>query len=725
MQSQSGLIQPELLTALAERGASDFVLCFATRADLSPAYTMSWEDRGRFVYDTLKRTAELEQAAVQAVLDAREIRYDSVIAGNEIYVYDGTGELLSTLAEYPEIVHFRLPVAIELDPDELQGNPLTDGARSQSWGLLDMGADAFHHAFGVRGEGVVIAEIGTGTEWDHPALVNAYHCGTDPSDPACWHDPANICGGSMCDNNGYSTSIMGVMVGSDDPGLTHQVGVAPGAEWISCKGCESASCSEASLNSCADWVLAPAGSPSNRPHIVVCPWGGGGGNPWYQAKVQAWVAAGIFPISGAGNSGTCSSLTTPGDYQEVFQVTGHDETRTIATFSSMGPSDFGHDPYTKPNICAPGTDILTTAVGGSWTTMSGANFAMVHGAGAAALLWSLDPSLIGSVYDTFEALQNAADTAPVGSCGEPPDGEGSYSYGYGYLNIMAAGLARDTWSASPATPFEYNRFDGQFVPGPAGEAWANKVYFLGGRTGGSTVSPNIWRFDPETGIYTDTGADMLTAVGNYEANLIMDDGTGRGPALYVIGGYDIATASNIDDVQRYYPQTSLVETVATDPFPGVLSGSIPGAMGNAVVNDIIYVFGGWQSTTPSFDDRTWQYDPNAAAGSRWTMLSAVLSEPRSYIMTAVIGSKIYAMGGDNAYTGSDIIPSDVVEVLDVSAATPAWSALASMPVATGEGQGFSAAYPGVAEYWQTHVMVAGGGDWPDQSAQCMVYDTAN
>jgi hypothetical protein len=62
-----------------------------------------------------------------------------------------------------------------------------------------------------------------------------------------------------------------------------------------------------------------------------------------------------------------------------------------------------------------------------------------HVAGAVALLWSCNPSLIGNMTATFELLQDTADTPPDGACGTPADGEGNYTYGYGYLNVLAAG----------------------------------------------------------------------------------------------------------------------------------------------------------------------------------------------------------------------------------------------------------------------------------------------
>ena len=115
------------------------------------------------------------------------------------------------------------------------------------------------------------------------------------------------------------------------------------------------------------------------------------------------------------------------------------------------------------------------------------------------------------------------------------------------------------WQTGPFPPanFQYARHDGAFVPGPALEPWANKVYFPGGRTSPSTESPHIWMFDPVTSTYTDTGQDVVEDVSNYNANLILDDGTGRGPAIYVIGGTDKDHGGvTIGMVQRYYPKTN-------------------------------------------------------------------------------------------------------------------------------------------------------------------------
>jgi uncharacterized repeat protein (TIGR01451 family) len=461
-QDEGSKIEGLLLDRFTADGSADFIVRFAEQADLSAAYSMDWNTRGEFVYNTLRDTAANSQVNAKAILDLDGLKYQTFIAGNELYVWSGTLAVANELAALPEVYFIRATRTYHIDPivevkplenivwvgDLLANKALTTVGGSTDaldWGLVDTGADQFWSNFGVQGDGMVVANIDTGVQWDHPALDQAFKCGTDPTDPACWLDPSNICGpGGACDNAGHGTHTMGTMVGDDDPGLTYQVGMAPNAQWIACKGCESTSCSEFALNSCADWILAPGADPANRPNVVNNSWGGGCGDVWYQAKVQAWVADGIFPAFSAGNSGSgCNTLGSPGDYQESFGSAAHDSSRTIAAFSSRGPSAFGHDPYTKPNISAPGVDVCSSVPGGGFECVgwSGTSMASPHTAGAVALLWSCNPGLVGQIDTTFQILQNNADAAPGGNCGAPPDGEGNYTYGYGYLNVVNAGIS--------------------------------------------------------------------------------------------------------------------------------------------------------------------------------------------------------------------------------------------------------------------------------------------
>jgi hypothetical protein len=442
-------IEITVLQKIAATGSSDFVLEMAEKADLSAAYAITdWVARGDYVVDILKATAERTQKSVIALLEKEGLAYQSFFSGNEVHVYGGDNQVVLALAALPEVGHIRYPRTVHVNPS-IRLSPVTVEAKDEvnalDWGIVDTNADEFWTTFGNQGADILVANIDTGVQWDHSALDQAYKCAADPSNAACWLDPntADCTGtnGGPCDNNGHGTHTMGTMVGDDDPTLTYQVGMAPDATWIACKGCATNSCSDSDLTTCADWILQPGGSTANRPQIVNNSWGGGSNDNWYESYVTAWRAAGIFPAFSAGNSGpTCGSIGSPGDYQVSFGTANHQSSRAINPDSSRGPSAFGHDPYTKPNLSAPGTSICSSVPGNAWSCgYSGTSMAAPHVAGAVALLWSCDPDLAGQIDETFQLLQNSADTPGAAGCGTPPDGQGNYDFGYGYLNVLAAG----------------------------------------------------------------------------------------------------------------------------------------------------------------------------------------------------------------------------------------------------------------------------------------------
>ncbi len=449
-----GVVQNEVLESLQEQGSSDFVIVMSDQADLSPAYSMDWEQRGWFVYNTLKETAGRSQAAVRAVLDAQGVRYESFIAGNEIYVFDGDRTVLNDVLALGGIAAVTAPMEITLAAPRLRlvqpgPQPQANIQAVVSSGVRATGALDYWNTYGLRGEGIRVANIDTGVQYNHPALAESYACyNANPGETRCWSDPTRVCpAGIPCDDEGHGTHTMGTMVGSNSPLLTYNTGVAPGAQWIACKGCAGSSCSGVHLSACADWLLAPGGNPSNRPQVVNNSWGGssGGGNAWFRSKVIAWRASGIFPVFAAGNYGVngCSSLVSPGDYPESFAVAAYDDYNgLVAGFSSRGPASaaLGAQPYTKPNLTAPGVFINSAEPNNLWGWRSGTSMAAPHAAGAVALLWSCAPALAGQIDATFQALQQTAATPPANLvCGTLPAGQGNYVYGYGYLDARRAG----------------------------------------------------------------------------------------------------------------------------------------------------------------------------------------------------------------------------------------------------------------------------------------------
>ncbi len=679
---QATKIEQALLDQFAGEGQADFIIRFAEQADLSPAYQMDWGPRGEFVYNTLKQTAERSQAQAIKYLDAQGLKHQTFIAGNELYVTTGNLAVANALAALPEVEFIRATRTYYLDPVSTSAEgPTPEMPQAPQaitdWGITDTGADQFWATFGLKGEGIVVANIDSGVQWNHPALVNQFKCPGAPTNPACWRDPSNVCGASgACDNNGHGTHTMGTMVSRDDPSLSYIAGMAPNAQWIACKGCETGSCSDAALLTCADWILAPGGSTANRPQIVNNSWGDIGNNNWYQSKVQAWVAAGIFPAFSVSNNRGCGSLGSPGDYQESFGTTGHDKERNH--YYAQGPSAFGHTPYTKPNISGPAVNICSTVPSNGWSCdYSGTSMASPHTAGAVALLWSCNPALIGQVDLTFQALQNNAD-APTPSnpaCGVPPDGEGTYEDGYGYLNVFKAGIAvcgnvatghldgyvyeagtgnpigGATVSAAPAAGHNGAAINAVTAP--------NGYYTMTLLVGAYNVTASKNGYQPQTfngvQIMTDTtttqdfslvyvgqwrlGPSMCFSLTRFDAEYFPPTGK-----VYMLGGR--SGTSTVGDIYAFDPATgACVDTGVNMPNP--ISNYTVNLV-NDGARDLLCTFGGRQSDG-SLTLNVQCYDPIANTAAVKTNLPAAWTGYTPGAQ-AVVDNKVYIFGGFNPNT---------------------------------------------------------------------------
>jgi subtilisin family serine protease len=433
-------IEQSVVNALAAKDSADFWVMFGQTANLASASAVKdWSARGAAVVDALKQTADSAQAGVRAQLDAQKISYQSFFIANALKVKGGNTALAQSLAKRGEVSGILAPRTYEAP------KPIASKAETKidtvEWGLAAINADDVWSTFGVRGEGIVVANIDTGVDFTHPALVGKYRGNTGGgtfNHNYNWFDPSSVCPSpAPCDNNDHGTHTMGTMVGDDGAG--NQIGVAPGATWIAAKGCESSSCSDAALLGSGQWVLAPTDlsganpRPDLRPNIVNNSWGAGGFDPFYKATVQAWRASGIFPAFSNGNSGPgCNTAGSPGSYTETYASGAFDINGAIAGFSSRGPGESG---MVKPNLSSPGVNVRSSVPGG-YDNFSGTSMASPHTAGTVALMWSAAPALIGD-YDQTAALLNstATDTSDL-TCGGTP--QNNNVWGEGKLNAFAA-----------------------------------------------------------------------------------------------------------------------------------------------------------------------------------------------------------------------------------------------------------------------------------------------
>ncbi|HYJ66727.1 MAG TPA: S8 family serine peptidase [Nocardioidaceae bacterium] len=436
-------VQADLLGAFDDQAREQFVIEFGEFPDLAAASRIrDWTERGEAVADALRKTAETSQADVIADLEAQGADYQSFWINNTIHVESGTRRMALTAAGDDSVVTVRAADSIKLE-QPVKAGPATNAASGVEWGIADIKADQVWENYDARGQGIVVASIDSGVQYDHPALAATYRGNLGDGNIAHdynWWDPAKICGfqeTKPCDNAGHGTHTMGTMVG--DGGEGNKIGVAPEARWIAAKGCEFDSCSEFALTSSAQWVLEPTDrkgqnpDASKRPQIVNNSWGGGGGDTWYQDFVRAWVAAGMFPVFSNGNAGpACATSGSPGDYPESYSVGNYTIDGTIAPSSSRGP---GMDGENKPNISAPGTDVRSSVPGDGYAAFTGTSMAAPHLAGTIALVWSAAPSLIGDIDATRQLLDDTARDTADAQCGGSTDDNNVY--GEGRLDALA------------------------------------------------------------------------------------------------------------------------------------------------------------------------------------------------------------------------------------------------------------------------------------------------
>jgi subtilisin family serine protease len=115
------------------------------------------------------------------------------------------------------------------------------------------------------------------------------------------------------------------------------------------------------------------------------------------------AAAGVIPVVSVGNDYDLlgrGSAASPGSSARAITVGAADGDLVLAGFSASGPTPLGL--ALKPDVTAPGVEVLSAQPEGRFGTLSGTSMAAPHVAGAVALLRSLHPGW--TVADVKSAL---------------------------------------------------------------------------------------------------------------------------------------------------------------------------------------------------------------------------------------------------------------------------------------------------------------------------------
>ncbi len=447
-------------------------------------------ERATAVYSALAGHASTTQANLAALLDERGAVY------NQFYLVN----MIEIVAD-PALC---IELESHVDVDRVEDNPIVHGSlavdniaaswaerRMNEWlwiadyasaratqavpyGLEVSGAvDA--HELGYLGSGITIASQDTGVQWNHPLLKSKYRGWTSDDMPVAhqynWFDVWGTENRSRCDDdaqipcddNGHGTHTVGTMLGGD-PADDTLIGMAPDANWIGCRNMLGGLGRPSSYTACFEFFLAPYpqggnkltdGKPQHGPDIINNSWGcppeegcDESASLILEQVVDTVRAVGQFVVASAGNKGSsCGSVNQPiATHDSSFSIGAHDSFGRIASFSSRGPVLVDASGRPKPDISAPGVDVMSARVMGDVTgvhqplRLSGTSMASPHVAGAAALLWSAAPSLNGDIERTEEVLIKSANpsSSPMVGCAGGSESGYDYAHGYGQLDIVEA-----------------------------------------------------------------------------------------------------------------------------------------------------------------------------------------------------------------------------------------------------------------------------------------------
>ena len=156
--------------------------------------------------------------------------------------------------------------------------------------------------------------------------------------------------------------------------------------------------------------------------------------------LDAAAAAGVVPVVAAGNDYNdlgAGSVSSPANSSRAIsvgavEIGGNPVTRTHAEFSSVGPTTISL--RLKPDVAAPGVDVLSSVPGDGWSAFSGTSMAAPHVAGAAALLRQRHPGW------TVDQLKSALTQSGVDAVDERDRAAGPRVQGGGVVALPRADL---------------------------------------------------------------------------------------------------------------------------------------------------------------------------------------------------------------------------------------------------------------------------------------------
>ncbi|MGH7177717.1 MAG: S8 family peptidase [Tepidisphaeraceae bacterium] len=249
--------------------------------------------------------------------------------------------------------------------------------------------DAARIYSGITGEGVSVAVIDTGINYNVPALGGGFGAGHKVV--AGWDFVDND--SNPVDTDGHGTEVAGVIAA--DPfeyAGKHYQGVAPDANLVALRvshGEDGAT--DANIKKALDWVLA--NYAKYKIQVVNISMGSGNHSSDYtnstlSAIFASLAARNILVIAASGNSGDSlfgsAGIAYPAADANVVSVGSVTASDNISTFTQRA---------SILDLLAPGENVISVSETGAYSAVSGTSFSSPYIAGAVALVREANPSL--------------------------------------------------------------------------------------------------------------------------------------------------------------------------------------------------------------------------------------------------------------------------------------------------------------------------------------------
>ncbi|MDB9521854.1 S8 family peptidase [Dolichospermum circinale CS-1225] len=266
---------------------------------------------------------------------------------------------------------------------------------------------------GYTGQGVIVAVIDTGVDFNHEDLKNNIWINTKEiagngidddgngyiDDVRGWNFDNN--NNNVLDNNGHGTHVSGTIAAENNGiGVT---GIAYNSQIMSVKVLDA--------NGSGSYSNITKGiyyAVDNGAKVINLSLGGDSPNDTLKSAIEYASSKGVIVVMAAGNnSESIPSYPARYAYNSGIAVGAVDQNNNLADFSNRsGSQEIAY-------ITAPGVDIYSTVPNNQYANYSGTSMAAPHIAGVVALMLSANPNLTESQVRQILISTSANSTSPT------------------------------------------------------------------------------------------------------------------------------------------------------------------------------------------------------------------------------------------------------------------------------------------------------------------------